>query len=113
VTTEPSRDEPRVITADPGVQVEQEPDAPTTIADEVAALRTLVALYLPQFSNVRELATGHLDRIVAKAPVPERIWVHRCGVVLIRDEMPPPCHVCVSTPQIPFQRLYTLPGGVA
>ncbi len=83
------------------------PAAPT-LADDVAALRSLIETEMGDFAAARGAGLAILDRIATRAPQPTRVWMHRCGVVLINDTQPPSCHVCVSTPDIPFVRLYTL-----
>lgn len=84
--------------------------APTP-ADDVTALRDELRTYRSLIGPIVDRSSARLDRIAGAVPVPTRVWMHRCGVVLINDTEPPPCHVCVSTPQIPFVRLYLL-GGV-
>jgi hypothetical protein len=118
-------DVPQDMSAHGVPEVEQQPAAPS-IAEDVAALRNALLDLRDDIKTLGMTAAPHaqithrhaqdlhtsiverLDRIATQAPQPTRVWMHRCGVVLINDEQPPPCHVCVSTPQIPFQRLYTL-----
>lgn len=86
-----------------------EPQPAPSLADDVAALRLEIATMRgDEGANRRTAILARFDRIAAQVPVPTRVWMHRCGVVLINDTEPPPCHVCVSTPQIRFQRLYTI-----
>lgn len=91
--------------ADDARRVANDP-APTR-ADDVAALRAEVEAHWRDGQLPNYMATL-FDRIAGAVPQPTRVWMHRCGVVLINDTEPPPCHVCVSTPQIPFVRLYSL-----
>lgn len=87
-------------------QPDETTPAPTR-ADDVAALRAEVEAHWRDGQLPNYMATL-FDRIAGAVPQPTRVWMHRCGVVLINDTEPPPCHVCVSTPQIPFVRLYSL-----
>jgi hypothetical protein len=112
---------PRVITDDPGVQPEQEPVAPPALADDVAALRTLVALYTPLTSQHRADMLAHLDRIAALAPQPaiQGRWpwyIHECGHAECFGEAPDHggCDACESGSLNPadWRPLYTL-GGAA
>jgi hypothetical protein len=75
-----------------------------TLADDVAALRE----HLEKAIELGTDAEAMFDRIAARAPQPTRVWMHRCGSIAVDDKQPPPCPRCVSTPQIPFVRLYTL-----
>lgn len=77
-----------------------------TAAALLAIIRDRLLRYVP--GGGEQYLDRYLMAVKDEAPVPARVWMHRCGVVLINDTQPPPCHVCVSTPQIPFVRLYTL-----
>lgn len=107
---------PRVITADPGVQPEQEPVAATSLADEVAALRADLDSSFPNWRTFDYRIAKRLDRIAAMASQPaidsttgEPLWLCACGDVLPGSSGP---QQCVTGCGYGWQPLYVI-GGAA
>ena len=90
-----------------------------TLADDVAALRTLIETEMGDFAAARGAGLELLDRIAARAPQRATfedgrpIWQHACGAVKYSKQRPPfgGCSWCYKPGA--WQALYTLPGGTA